>query len=344
MVMDNTTIAVSTHAFKDSSIGVNLHHIRHWFSPLLATIVVIHQEQHFTHLLLSNPPLIKNHPSRSNYTQSRARFIVLKHVISSLPSSPTNQCRLLHLLWAAMVEMVEKPAAKFSHILPSRQHIKNVAVFATNYIDNFRAARIKFHPAVAATPGLSPPTAALAPDSGPLKLNVDAAVGANKNIIGVGAIVRNSLGHVVAALFMPIIETLDNTKCLAALESDPRSKTTTSLKALAKISVQLSISNAKGSLNFINNEIKKGSGSGQQEVLEQCASSYKATVESFSSALKELDDDVMSANYDIKVAGDDADLCQAELVSKKVEIPSLEDRNDQVKLFSNIGFVITNKL
>ncbi|KAF4352095.1 hypothetical protein CsatB_006742 [Cannabis sativa] len=139
-------------------------------------------------------------------------------------------------------------------------------------------------------------------------------------------------------------ETLDNTKCLAALESDPRSKTTTSLKALAKISVQLSISNAKGSLNFINNEIKKGSGSGQQEVLEQCASSYKATVESFSSALKELDDDVMSANYDIKVAGDDADLCQAELVSKKVEIPSLEDRNDQVKLFSNIGFVITNKL
>ncbi|KAF4352094.1 pectinesterase inhibitor-like [Cannabis sativa] len=139
-------------------------------------------------------------------------------------------------------------------------------------------------------------------------------------------------------------KTLDNTKCLAALESDPRSKTATSLKALAKISVQLSISNAKGSLNFINDEIKKGSGSGQQEVLEQCASSYKAMVLSFSSALEELDEDVMTANYDIKVAGDDADLCQAEMASKKVEIPSLADRNDQVKLYSNIGFVITDKL
>ncbi|XP_062099142.1 pectinesterase inhibitor-like [Humulus lupulus] len=139
-------------------------------------------------------------------------------------------------------------------------------------------------------------------------------------------------------------ETLDYTKCLEALESDPKSKTTTDLKVLAKIAVQLSISNAKGSLSFIHDEIKKGTGGAQQEALEKCASSYETVVESFNSALIELDDDVLSANYDIKVAGDDVDSCKSELVSKKVEIPALSDRNDQVKLYSNIGFVITNKL
>ena len=141
-------------------------------------------------------------------------------------------------------------------------------------------------------------------------------------------------------------ETINYTKCLEALGSDPESKTQ-NLKDLAKITLQLSISNAKDSLSFINKKIKSNETDQPEEVLatlKQCAFWYEAVIASFRSALIELKEDVMTANYDIKVAGDNADYCENELVSKKVEVPSLSERNYQVKLYSSIGFVITNKL
>ncbi|PON52638.1 Pectinesterase inhibitor domain containing protein [Parasponia andersonii] len=145
-------------------------------------------------------------------------------------------------------------------------------------------------------------------------------------------------------------ETLNYTMCLEALGSDPQAKTTTDLKVLAKITLRLSISNAKDSLRFINkminniNEITDDQPIVALAALKQCAYWYEAVIGSFKSALVELKEDIMTANYDIKVAADDADYCQNELVSKKVDVPSLSERNYQVKLYSSIGFVITNKL
>ncbi|XP_060961726.1 uncharacterized protein LOC133031947 [Cannabis sativa] len=99
----------------------------------------------------------------------------------------------------------------------------DLAIFATVFLQNFRNAQHK-HPPVAAVPTFSHQSgpsvtafshqqqnsiAALHPWSPPapnvLKLNIDAAVHSPSNTTGVGAVLRDNHGHVVAALAMPFI-------------------------------------------------------------------------------------------------------------------------------------------
>uniref|UniRef100_A0A803Q5N4 Reverse transcriptase domain-containing protein n=1 Tax=Cannabis sativa TaxID=3483 RepID=A0A803Q5N4_CANSA len=85
-----------------------------------------------------------------------------------------------------------------------------IASFVVNYLSNFRTAKgKKYHTAAtnnATQPALAAANATWKPPTGTdLKLNVDAALDANWNIIGVGAVVRDATGHVLAALAKPII-------------------------------------------------------------------------------------------------------------------------------------------
>uniref|UniRef100_A0A803QEE7 RNase H type-1 domain-containing protein n=1 Tax=Cannabis sativa TaxID=3483 RepID=A0A803QEE7_CANSA len=84
-----------------------------------------------------------------------------------------------------------------------------LASFAVNYLSNFWTAKGKYHNAAGNNAPILAPAAANAPWKPPtgtdLKLNVDAALDANRNIIGVVVVVRNSAGHVLAALAKPII-------------------------------------------------------------------------------------------------------------------------------------------
>ncbi|XP_030478270.1 uncharacterized protein LOC115695337 [Cannabis sativa] len=84
-----------------------------------------------------------------------------------------------------------------------------LAVFSTQYLDNYRAAQLKYRqPAISLQ---MPPSSSAAhapwqpPPMGSLKLNIDAALDKHCNKIGVGAVVRNSVGQVVVALSMPLI-------------------------------------------------------------------------------------------------------------------------------------------
>ncbi|KAM6584197.1 hypothetical protein CsatB_011199 [Cannabis sativa] len=94
----------------------------------------------------------------------------------------------------------------------------DLAVFASVFLQNFRAAQHKTADAAAssAVPGPSqqPPTtqtaaAALSPWRPPAtagyKLNTDAAAQNSSNTIGVGAVLRDEIGSVTAALSMPIV-------------------------------------------------------------------------------------------------------------------------------------------
>jgi hypothetical protein len=64
----------------------------------------------------------------------------------------------------------------------------------------------------------------------------------------------------------------------------------------------------------------------------------------FQSARKELDEDTITANYDIKMAVDD-NISQCETALKSgVQVPEISSRNNLVYLHSNIGDVITDKL
>lgn len=135
-------------------------------------------------------------------------------------------------------------------------------------------------------------------------------------------------------------QTINNSECLKALESDRRTASTSNYKEIAPIALDLAIVNAKDSYAFINNLIKTN----PSEAVKQCADSYKFVVLDFQSARVELDEDALTANYDIKMAVvDNINQCETALKSG-VQVPEISSRNSLVYLYSNIGDVITEKL
>lgn len=135
-------------------------------------------------------------------------------------------------------------------------------------------------------------------------------------------------------------QTINNSECLKALESDRRTASTSNYKEIAPIALDLAIVNAKDSYAFINNLIKTN----PSEAVKQCADSYKFVVLDFQSARVELDEDALTANYDIKMAVvDNINQCETALKSG-VQVPEISSRNNLVYLYSNIGDVITEKL
>ncbi|XP_012073971.1 putative invertase inhibitor [Jatropha curcas] len=132
--------------------------------------------------------------------------------------------------------------------------------------------------------------------------------------------------------------------CVNALEIDPKTNSA-DLKTLAHISLQLGISKANDTQTFIGNLLT----SNKNHALQTCLFWYQAVIASFKSADKEIEEDPLTANYDAKIAGDDAKECEDELTREKAQIPStittnITTRNNLVRLYSFISFVITNRL
>lgn len=136
-------------------------------------------------------------------------------------------------------------------------------------------------------------------------------------------------------------ETINYKGCMQALHSDPRTKKTSNFMDLAKIALELGVKNSTESKAYIDHFHKENP---TTPAIEKCSSWYQAVVASFRGALSELDDDALSANYDVKVASDYADGCEKDLASSGVKVPSISTRNQYVLLYSSIGYVITNKL
>ncbi|PRQ24629.1 putative pectinesterase inhibitor domain-containing protein [Rosa chinensis] len=132
-----------------------------------------------------------------------------------------------------------------------------------------------------------------------------------------------------------------NSECLKALELDPRTGSASTYEVLAPIAIDLAIANAKDSEAFIKNLLKNNSSS---EAIKQCADSYNIVVRDFVGAKEELKEDPLSANYDIKIAGDNVRDCENALSSKGLQVPEIASRNHAMFLYSNIGFVITNHI
>ncbi|KAF5444544.1 hypothetical protein F2P56_033668 [Juglans regia] len=135
-------------------------------------------------------------------------------------------------------------------------------------------------------------------------------------------------------------ETISYAGCMHAFQSDPRAKTASNFMDLAKIALELGLKNAIDSKAYIDGLLEKN----HAAPIKKCSFWYEAVVGSFQSALSELKEDALTANYDVKIAGDDAASCENELASGGVKVPSISARNNDVALYSNIGDVITNKL
>ncbi|XP_044475327.1 uncharacterized ATP-dependent helicase C29A10.10c-like [Mangifera indica] len=103
----------------------------------------------------------------------------------------------------------------------------------------------------------------------------------------------------------------------AALALDPKALSTTNVKLLAKIALNLAVSNSTSSLKYIDAMAKKEKSSPRlKSAHEFCISQYQYTVNSFKSALSDLDVDPMTANYDAKVASDGASYCADKMKSE----------------------------
>ena len=139
-------------------------------------------------------------------------------------------------------------------------------------------------------------------------------------------------------------ETKNPPSCVSALNQDPKSPSTTDVKALAKIALQLAVSNSTTSKNDIQNLAKKSTQPTLKKALDICVSSYVQVVASFNSSLHEIDEDPQTANYDASVAGDGARSCEDALASGGLKVASVSTLNGYVFLHSNIGDVITSRL
>ncbi|KAE8100392.1 hypothetical protein FH972_018298 [Carpinus fangiana] len=135
-------------------------------------------------------------------------------------------------------------------------------------------------------------------------------------------------------------KTISYANCVEALDSDSRTPSASNLKDLAKIALGLALSNATESKSFIDKLLKIK----RTAAVAKCSSWYKLVVASFRSALEEVEEDALTANYDAKIASDYAVSCENELGSRGIKIPAISTINNYVQLYSSIGFVITNEL
>ncbi|XP_060974707.1 uncharacterized protein LOC133039776 [Cannabis sativa] len=126
--------------------------------------------------------------------------------LASVYTKPEME-QLFCTLWAIWTERNKVVHGK------SARPAKDLAVFSTVFMQNFSAAQHRTSP-TAATSAIVHPVTTLQmtpatipwskPPTGAFKLNIDAAVNVSTYTTGVGAVLRDSNGHVKAALSMPI--------------------------------------------------------------------------------------------------------------------------------------------
>ncbi|XP_060968323.1 uncharacterized protein LOC115710989 [Cannabis sativa] len=125
----------------------------------------------------------------------------LKFLASSHTKAEFEQ--IICTLWCIWSERNQVVHNKKSHSASA------LAAFSLQYLDNYHAAQLKYRPPATSSQVPSPSTAPSAPwqppPMGTLKLNIDAAFDKTSSKIGVGAVIRNYVGQVIAALSMPIV-------------------------------------------------------------------------------------------------------------------------------------------
>ncbi|XP_061345115.1 uncharacterized protein LOC133290972 [Gastrolobium bilobum] len=133
----------------------------------------------------------------------------------------------------------------------------------------------------------------------------------------------------------------DRAMCMTILRSDPRILRSKNYVQLSKMVLQLALNKGIEGQNFL----KQLALTNISPAIEQCANfDYDGVVESFKSALGELEDDPQTANYDAKVAGDGPDTCERGLAAAHIVNPAISALNREILLLSKIAFLATNKL
>ena len=135
--------------------------------------------------------------------------------------------------------------------------------------------------------------------------------------------------------------------CMEALGSDPRTASAPDIRSMAKIALDLAVTNATNVRNYIGCMLNRKDlkPAALKSALEKCGSWYESVFYSFRSALVEVgEDDAMTANYDALVAGDFIHDCEWELSSRGVSDPSISAKGQVMMHFVRIGDTVTDLL
>lgn len=137
-------------------------------------------------------------------------------------------------------------------------------------------------------------------------------------------------------------ETLqDQSNCTDILREDPKIVQAKNFFEFSKAVLELALRKGINGQNFFKGLAQK---IGAPALVECANSDYNDVVGSFGSALDELKEDHLSANYDAKVAGDGSKNCERALAIAHIVNPTISTLNYQISLLSDIAYLATNRL
>ncbi|KAI5400121.1 uncharacterized protein LOC127091135 [Lathyrus oleraceus] len=133
----------------------------------------------------------------------------------------------------------------------------------------------------------------------------------------------------------------DNAQCNSILGSNPQAAQAKSFPQLAKAVLEMAYDKAAAGQSFL----KALAAETKSPALIQCANfDYDGVVMSFKSSLDELKEDPQTANYDAKVASDGTAQCDRGMAAGHVVNPEVTTLNSQITFYSELAFLVTNKL
>ncbi|KAK7281432.1 hypothetical protein RIF29_09419 [Crotalaria pallida] len=120
------------------------------------------------------------------------------------------------------------------------------------------------------------------------------------------------------SLYEKVCKETKDLSCLQLLKVDPRIPSAKSYHELSKFILELGINKGKEGQNYMKEIEKKN----PIEGIKLCANQfYNQVITSFQSAIMELEEDIMSATYDAKIAGDGVTYCVERLQEVKIANP-----------------------
>ncbi|KAL1308844.1 hypothetical protein AAHE18_17G134200 [Arachis hypogaea] len=131
----------------------------------------------------------------------------------------------------------------------------------------------------------------------------------------------------------------ERAKCMDIMKSNPKMLSAKNIVQLSQAILELGMNKGKEGQKFLTELAKKS----KSLALQQCTGfDYDSIVGSFKSALGEIKEDPMTANYDAKVTSDGPDTCNKGMANEKIVNPAITELSKEIRLLSGIAFATTN--
>lgn len=134
--------------------------------------------------------------------------------------------------------------------------------------------------------------------------------------------------------------------CVSTLESDPRTRTASDLRSLARIVLETAHANTTKSKEHFEILAKSSiTAPDLMAALKKCIFGYDRAAALFSSSRMKIDLDITAASYDAIAAHAGALFCAYQYNSTtRIDVQTIRARNIYLESYATIAFVIINQL